>query len=298
MKKQLLHIFRNTPLGREMLMQSAYFCARAELELARQESNARIARQEWDRLSREKGEEPNPLVLYEPQLKEAQATLAAAKAELARRELDVQRTRVYTPFNCRIRSESIDPGQYIAAGQFVIEVAGTDAAEIVVPVPLKELRWLDIPRLKGDSGSRAVVRVDVGGQYFDWPGRIVRSLGDVDPKSRMARLVVQVADPYGLTHSAAQRHFLDLAEGLFVEVILQGRHFDRIFAIPANALRQNSTVWVMDSNKKLNIRKVVVLRREKDAVLINDGLTAGDRLILTHLSGVAEGMALRHAEEN
>lgn len=33
MKKQLLHIFRNTPFGRETLLESAYFCRTLDLEL-------------------------------------------------------------------------------------------------------------------------------------------------------------------------------------------------------------------------------------------------------------------------
>jgi len=33
LREKLLHIFRNTPFGRETLMQSAYFCQREELEL-------------------------------------------------------------------------------------------------------------------------------------------------------------------------------------------------------------------------------------------------------------------------
>jgi hypothetical protein len=34
MKKPLLHIFRNTPFGRETLLQSAYFCHRTQLPLS------------------------------------------------------------------------------------------------------------------------------------------------------------------------------------------------------------------------------------------------------------------------
>jgi RND family efflux transporter MFP subunit len=270
---------------------------RGEYQLAKMKSEARVARREWERLKLGGDAPPNPLVLYEPQLKDAQATLAAAKAELAQRELDVARTKIFAPFNCRIRAESVDLGQYVTAGQSVAEVAGTDAAEIIVPVPLKELRWIDVPGLKGGEGSAALVRLDVDGQDFEWPGRIVRSLGDVDPKGRMLRLVARVSDPYGLKRPADRSQHLNLAEGLFVEVILLGRRFDDVIAIPAASLRQGNTVWVMSPEKKLQIRKVDVMRREKDMVLISSGLAAGEQLIFTHLSGVAEGMRLRQSED-
>ncbi|MDJ0722554.1 MAG: efflux RND transporter periplasmic adaptor subunit [Desulfobacterales bacterium] len=270
---------------------------RSEYELAKIESEARVARVEWERLDLDNKDRPNPLVLYEPQLANARAALAAAKADLTQRRLDVRRTKVRAPFNGRIQEESIDPGQYVVAGQSVAVVAGTDTAEIVVPVPLNELRWLEVPRRPGDKGSSARVHLDVGGHPVSWEGRIDRGLGDVDPKGRMARLVVAVEDPYGLSRDDDRRMFMDLSEGLFVQVILNGRRMEDIVAIPAEALRSDATVWIMAPDNKLAIRTVSVLRRERDTVLVRGGLATGDQLIITRLSGAAPGMALRLAGE-
>ena len=52
--------------------------ARAEYELATMEGQARIAREEWERLALADGREANPLVVYEPQLKNARAALRIA----------------------------------------------------------------------------------------------------------------------------------------------------------------------------------------------------------------------------
>ncbi len=270
---------------------------RAEYELAQVQSQARVARLEWDRLDLGASGKPNPLVLYEPQLKNAQAALGAAKADLAQRRLDIERTRVRTPFNGRVRSKNVDVGQYVTAGQIVAEIAGTDTAEIVVPVPLRDLPWLTVPKSDQITGSKARVEIDLGGRQLTWQGRIDRSLGEVDPRSRMMRLVVSVDDPYGLSGSSVEAKPLGLAEGLFVRVILEGRPLKEIFALPPTALRNNSTVWVMNDQKKLNIRPVTVLRREKDKVLVQSGLVAGEEVVLTQLTGVAEGMQLRTAEE-
>jgi RND family efflux transporter MFP subunit len=271
--------------------------AKAEYELAQIESRARVAHLEWERIRLARKDRPNPLVLYEPQLKDAQAALASARADLKQRLLDIRRTKVYAPFNCRIRSESIDPGQYITTGKSVAVICGTDTAEIIVPVPLHDLHWLCVPRSRKDNGdgSPAIVRIDVNGRSLTWEGRIDRSLGEVDPKGRMVRLVVSVSDPYGLRLSA-EKDRLDLAEDLFVDVILKGKPLEDIVTIPAGALRENSSVWVMNSEHCLDIRKVEVIRREKQTVLIR-GLKDGKQLVLTHLSGAAPGMKLRPVEE-
>ncbi len=269
--------------------------AKAEYDLVSVESQARVARLEWERVKLDDKTQPNPLVLYEPQLKNAQAALASAKADLRQRLLDMERTKIYAPFNCRVRSKSVDPGQYVTAGQTVATVAGTDTAEIIIPVPLDELHWLVVPRANGQAGSTARVHLNAGGTEFAWSGRIDRSLGEVDAQSRMIRLVVQVDDPYGLKQAGG--HSFDLAEGLFVDVALKGRTVSQAFAIPAATLRHHQTIWLMGTDRTLDIQPVQVLRREKDRVLVRGGLESGQKLITTQISGAAQGMQLRVASE-
>jgi RND family efflux transporter MFP subunit len=265
--------------------------AKAEVELATIESRARIARSEWKRLDLEDGGKPNPLVLFEPQLKEARAAVASAGASLTQAELDLARTRVEAPFNCRIRSEQLDLGQYLRAGTSVAVVAGTDAAEVIVPLPLEEMRWVRIPGSRGGEGSSATIRFNSGGETFEWSGRIVRSLGEVDARGRMVRVVVEVDDPYGMNGPARKRP--ELAIGMFVEAVLHGETLPAVFALPRKALRDGDTVWVADADNLLRILPVDVVRQEKDEVLVAGGLPEDARLVLTYVTGAAEGMKLR-----
>lgn len=269
--------------------------AKAEVDLASMESRARIARLEWRNLSNGADGDPNPLVLYEPQLKDAQANLAAAQANLAQAELDLTRTKIFAPFNSRVRSEQVDLGQYVKDGTSVAVLAGTDTAEIVVPLPLTDIQWLDVPLEEGqDHGSKATVQLDLAGKQFQWSGRVIRSLGEVDPLGRMARVVVSVDDPYSRLNG--RQNTPDLATGMFVEVVLFGEILSDTFVIPRSALRENSSVWAMDSDSKLRIRPVQTVRFEQDNVLISKGLEAGDRLVVTNLVGAADGMLLRVEE--
>jgi RND family efflux transporter MFP subunit len=274
--------------------------AKADLDLATVKSQAAVARREWQNLKSEDGAPPNPLVVYEPQVANAQANLTAAKAALEQAELDLKRTQVVAPFDCRVRSESVDTGQYLRAGVEVARVAGTDRAEVVVPLPLEELHHLRVPRPtevgKATVGAPATLTLTVDDQQHRWSGRVVRSLGEVDPAGRMVRVVVAVDDPYGL-HGAHRDGRPELALGLFVEVELHGAPLPGVFPIPRSALRAGETVWLVDGAGQLQIRPVEVARRERDEVCISRGLAAGDRVVLTALSGAANGMALRPVEE-
>ncbi len=268
--------------------------AAAELELARVKGQARVARDEWQRL--QMGEEdPNPLVLYTPQLKNAQGRVNAARAALRQAGIDLQRTEVYAPFNCLVLSEGIDLGQYVRGGATVGTLLGTDTAEIVVPLPLDALPWLNIPR-GGAKGTAATVRFSAGAIHYDWPGRLVRTLGEVDPLGRMARVVVAVDDPYLLQQPATDER-PPLAVGSFVDLELQGKHLPAVTVLPRRALRDTDTVWVVDADSLLRIRPVQVLRRERESVLIGDGLLDGERVVVTALAGAADGLKVRVREE-
>jgi RND family efflux transporter MFP subunit len=233
--------------------------------------------------------------VYEPQLKSARAQRDAARANVKQAELNLQRTRVVAPFNCYVRSEQLGIGQFLNAGSPVAVVAGTDHVEIVVPLPLDELVWLQVPRNGASSGgvslkgSLAKVELQSGGQTFHWQGAITRALGEIDPRNRMARVVVTVADPF----SKSTNLLNDLLPGMFVEVHLQGEEISDVVAVPRGALHDNDTVWIVDDENRLHIRTVDIQRRERDEVLVRSGLNAGEKIVLTNLSGAAEGMLLR-----
>jgi len=262
----------------------------SRFELVKTESQAAVARGEWERLRLE-GSPPNPLVLYGPQLDNAQAGVAAAEAAVRQAELELGRTEVRAPFNARVRSEEVEVGQYLRAGSPAAALVGTDIAEVVVPLPLDDLGWLRVPGPgQGGSGSPAAVRLRAAGRVQEWQGRVARSLGEVDPKGRMARVVVEVADPYGLRGG---RGGLDLELGAFVEVALQGVTLSGVVVLPRRALREGDTVWVVDGGDLLRIRSVSVARLERSEALVTAGLAAGDRVVLTAVAGAAEGMAVR-----
>jgi RND family efflux transporter MFP subunit len=264
---------------------------KAELELETVKAQADIARTEWRQLH--PNEEPSPLVVYLPQLKTAEAALASAHASLRQAQLDLERTRVTAPFNGFVRSETVDLGQYLRSGNKVATLVGTDAVEVILPLPLADLAWLEVPRRNAQPGSRATLRMPAAAGQ-SWSGRIDRALGEVDPQGRMARVAVLVDDPYGLKQS--QPGQLPLAVGSFVEATLQGKLLQQVVELPRRALREEHTVWVMDSEDKLRIVPVEVARLERDTALISQGLAGGEQVVVSPVSGAADGLLLRRAE--
>jgi RND family efflux transporter MFP subunit len=279
--------------------------ALAEKNLAVAESNARVARTEWARLGQTASGtgdgKPNPLTLHEPQLKAAQSSLASAKADLERAKLDLSRTTIKAPFSLRVRSKNVDRGQYVRQGQELARIYGTDVAEVIVPLPVNDLRWLNIPRptraTRRDTieGPPVAVRLKTGAGVYERQGFLVRSVGEVDPTGRMSKVVVALEDPYNLKETDGQ-YRPEFEIGAFVEVALQGKALEQVFVVPADAVRPGSVVWVAGAGDKLQIKTVTTARRDSSEVLISSGLKTGDKVILSAINGAVEGMQLRVTE--
>ena len=267
--------------------------ASAEVSLATEQERAKVARAEWERINLPDKGRPGPLVTREIQVRQQQANLEAARANLRQAELNLQRTTLKAPFAARIRAEQVDLGQYLRAGTSIATLAGTERAEIHVPLPAAELQWLKLPDSQNGAGTVATITLP-GDSTRGWKGRIVRTAGEISADSRMATVVVSVRDPYNLQ---AEGNSAELPHGQFVDVILYGPRLDNAVSIPRRALRPDSIVWIADEHDRLWLQQVEILRREKDQVLIEEGLAPGDRVVLTTISGAANGMLLRPVEQ-
>ncbi|RME34468.1 MAG: efflux RND transporter periplasmic adaptor subunit, partial [Deltaproteobacteria bacterium] len=212
--------------------------SRQRVEVATLKARAEVARREWQRLH--PGEEPSPLTVYQPQLEGARAALKAAEAGLDQARINLARTRVSAPFDAYIQNEQVDLGQYARAGTAMATLVGTDSVEIIVPLALDDLDWLDVPAQPGGRGSRAEVLLKLQKGERIWPGWIDRALAEIDAAGRMMRVAVVVKDPYGLKGGAGSS---PLAVGSFVRVRLQGHALDNAYRLPARALRQGDIVW-------------------------------------------------------
>jgi len=272
--------------------------ARAEyehtLELGRQE----IARGEWAR--HDKAKEASALdlelALRKPHLAKAEAALEAAKAVLERAQLDLRRTEVRAPFNCTVIQEHVDVGAQVTPQTQLAALAGTDAFRVQVSVPVDRLKWLTIPQNGGEEGSRAVIRqATAAANPGEREGRIVRLLSSLEPEGRMARVLVEVADPLGLDAPDAGR--LPLFLGSYVNVALEGAELRGVFAIPRPAVREGKQVWLMTADGKLSIREVEIVWRGPEVVFVRDGIKAGDRMVLSNISAPVEGLPLRTEEQ-
>lgn len=263
--------------------------AEKNLQLAQEEST--VAQEEWKRLDlKNGGDTPPPLVAKKPHLEAASASLEAAKAALDKARLFLKRTSMTAPFDGRVVSTAIDQGQYLVKGQAVAKIYSTEVAEITVNLNDHDLAWIDVPGLtiKSGQGSEARVLANFGGRQMEWKGRVVRSAGELDPRTRLVPVVVQVKRPYDTVPP--------LAAGMYVRVNILGHDMKGVSELPRWAIHDGDTVWLVDSQGRVKFQKVNIVRYFADNALINPGLSDGSKVIITNLKLVTNGMAVRIAK--
>ena len=266
--------------------------AQGRLRLAWEKEEADVARHEWELLGQGKA---HPLVLRRPQLAQARADLAAAQAVLQQAQLDLERTEIRAPYAGRVRTKSVDVGQFVNRGAPSAKIYAVDYAEVRLPIPDDQLAFLDLPLdFRGDTahrrGPEVILSSTFAGRQHSWTGHIVRLEGEIDPKSHMVHAVARVENPYG-RGDEPQRP--PLAVGLFVEAEIIGRLVEDVTVVPRGAMRSHNQILVVDDENRLHFRTVEVLRADKKEVVIRSGLTCQERVCLSPLDAVTDGMRVR-----
>lgn len=280
---------RIDPRDQQAAVQNAQAAvAQARVRLAREEAESRLAMEEWEDLG---SGDPSPLVLRQPQVAEARASLEAAEALLAQASLNQDRTAITAPFDGRVTRRLADVGQFVSPGAPIATLYATDYAEIELPVTNEDLGFIDLPAA-GRTGPRVVLRGNLAGVERAWEGRIVRTSGSIDPSTRMVNLIARVENPFEATADGIGMH-----AGIFVSAEIEGREMRDVFVLPREALRRDARVFVADESSRLRIRRVGVVTTRESTVIISTGLGEGDLVILSPIETPVDGMEVRLARE-
>lgn len=275
--------------------------AHARSELAQEKGRASVAKKEWAerRDAHKLSAEAESLALRQPQTIDAEANVHSAEAALQDAENDLKNTIVRAPYDGIVRKKDVDIGQYVSIGSRLGVTFAIDQIEVRLALPEHKIPYIDLPDAirsrsgKASAHSTAVIlSTRVAGVEHQWMGRLVRTEGVLDERSRVLFAVVQVDDPYGIDLLARAEDFQPLRVGSFVEASIPGRHLTNLALLPPHVLRTGNKVWVIDKDKNLQERQVEVLNLEGEKVYVSEGLIDGDLVCLTHLSSPLPGVSV------
>jgi len=254
-----------------------------------EEGRRDVAKQDYELLEETLAGENKTLVLREPQYNAVKARVEAAQAAVNQAQLSLQRTTIRAPFDAQVISRNVNAGSQVSPGDNLGRLVGMDEYWVIATVPLSKLRWLSFPDDENDKGS--LVRINNrsawGEAYRD--GYLYKLVGSLEEQTRLARILISVPDPMARAKSKEKP---PLMLNSFVEIKINADTVENVVRISRDYLRENETVWVMES-KELNIRPVNVLLKDAQFAYIDSGLQQNDRVVTTNLSTVTNGAKLR-----
>ncbi len=230
----------------------------------------------------------------------AQAARTQAALDRARRSRD--RTTLSAPFDLRVIEVSAERFQTVSPGQVLIRGDGIQAVEVVAHLPIDSFRRL-VGALPGGltlaemMRAGPATRIDATlsplsdrGQV--WPGLVSRIEGALDARARTVPVVVTVDAPYA---GADPPRRLPLVPNMQVQVSFAGAPLVGVIAIPEAALHVGM-VRLVGPDDLLELRPVTVGFAQDGRVVLTDGLSPGDRVVLDDIAPAIPGMVLAPIE--
>ena len=259
--------------------------ANAEVQHSLQLAEAEIAKEAWEKIG---DGVASDLTLKKPQLKQAEALLEVAKAQVSSAKNKLNKTEIVAPYAGRIQSVNIDLGTTIIPGQPVGALYTSSEIEVTLAVKDNDLQFLSIPMdgRKLDPSEQALVEIRsfYKGKNQTWIGKLERVDGVIDPVTRMINLIAVFKNDFIETDKP------NLPIGLFVEAQIDGIILKDIFSIPINTISENNEVYIVNNDNELVSRQLSILKKYSDFVIVKDGLKAGERIVISKLSTASNGI--------
>jgi hypothetical protein len=196
-----------------------------------------------------------------------------------------------------VRAKETDLGEFVNSGTRLGVVFATDYAEIRLPLTDMDLAYVDLPgaveiaRSGGADGPAVTLSATQKGKPVEWAAKIVRTEGVVDEKSRVTYAVASVVDPYQLHGDGSS-----MPMGTFVAATIQGAVAENIIRVPRSVIRGSDELVFVDSENKLDIRNVQIVRSDADYAYLSGGAVPGDRVVITVLETAVNGLKVRTTE--
>jgi len=229
--------------------------------------------------------------------------LAAADLEnqiiqvLETAENNLERCEVRAPFNARIKSVSLEKGQYVTPGQNVITLSDDSVIEIQVPLDSRDARrWLRFNRDEKNGNTTwfsnveqvpCKIRWTENNDGQTWDGRLHRIV-KFDQQTRTLIVAVRFDAKTALKKSSQS---MPLVEGMFCSVKIPGRTLYNVFRLPRQAVSFENTVHIAVKDR-LKTLPVNVVRVDDENAYVAGGINAGDMVVTTRLIDPLENALL------
>ncbi|HGX91954.1 MAG TPA: HlyD family secretion protein [Candidatus Tenderia sp.] len=232
------------------------------------------------------------------------AQIKQSKTQLAQSQDTLGRTEIRLPFDARIGSVNVEEGEFVGVGNVLFEALGTEAVEIDAQLPTRQFRPLLLGfgntslNLQDPDSLRQVLAqmeleatVHLVGQersLASWQGELLHIGESIDPLRDTIGLTIRVDQPYENVIPGIRPPLL---KGMYTAVELSAPPREAL-VLPRKAIHQGR-VYIATPDDQLTIRAVNIVHKQGTLVVVDGGIEVGERVIITDVIPVIEGLPLK-----
>lgn len=269
----------------------------AKANLAKAKANATSAQAREKRYENLLGQKAISQQNYDDALatsRQAAADVAVSEAALVTAQIDLDYTRVVAPISGRIGKSSVSEGALVSAQQAGVLATIHQLDPIYVDLAQPAARILDLRRqiMSGELAARDSAPVTItleDGTVYPHKGEL--QFTEMNVNETTGTVVVRALFPN-------PDHLL--LPGMFVRAEIQEGVRGQALLVPQRGVTRdregNATALVVNAENKVEVRTLTASRAVGNNWLVENGLSAGDRVIVEGLQKVAPGATVKPAE--
>ncbi len=225
----------------------------------------------------------------------AEANVQAAEALRVAAQIEKDRTTIHARLSGEIGLSQTSPGALVTASQAAPLAIIRNIDPVYVNVTQSAADLLDWRR--GHTAAQlqnldANVKLTLAdGSTFEHSGSLTAAEPSVDEQTGVVLLRMEFANPDML-----------LLPGMYVQVEMPTRTLDNVFLVPQEAVardqRGQATVLVVDQDNVVQSKVVHILTDQGADWIVDAGLEAGDRVVVSGLQKTAVGATVAAEERS
>ena len=211
-------------------------------------------------------------------------------AELEQAKLQLSYTEIRAPIDGRIGKSLLSVGSFVSPQSGTLAtIVQQDPIGVTFPVSQRDL--LKVREKMGDQEklNDHTVYVEIGkDKRYQYPGKVDFLDVAVNTGTDAVDVRATFPNPDGL-----------LVAGQLVTAVVEASSAEPTLVVPVNAIQIDQTgpfVLVVDSEKKIEVRRVELLRQDNSFVAIAKGVSAGDLVVTEGVQKVRPGQVVDATE--
>ncbi|MBD2783637.1 MdtA/MuxA family multidrug efflux RND transporter periplasmic adaptor subunit [Xenorhabdus sp. DI] len=214
-------------------------------------------------------------------VRQSEAGLTADQSDIDEAKLQLTYSRITAPISGRVGLKLIDVGNYISGGGAtpIVVITQVDPIDVLFSLPENDIST--VLKAQKDHENVAVIAWDRNNQQQLAQGKLSSIDNQIDVTTGTIKMKAQFNNQDN-----------GLFPNQFVNIQIKVNTLSNAVVIPVAGLQMGNSgnfVWKVDKEDKVSKHKVIAGLQNNQSVVINSGLSAGERVVTDGIDGLTEG---------